>query len=59
MPGFGEDAMNEISSKTEEYRRLVQHILEVCPGTSRRQAEVIAKRMMEQPDGDLLDQMSV
>ena len=43
----------------KEYERLIAYILDNVSATTRRQAEAIARRMLAEPGGDLLDQMTV
>jgi hypothetical protein len=43
----------------QEFEGLVTHILESCPGTTRKQAKLIARRMLDDPGGDILDHMFV
>jgi hypothetical protein len=49
----------DTKNRDEDYRQLVRHILETCPGTTLEQAQRIAQRMIEDPEADLLDIMTI
>ena len=57
--GYGENEMNRQNRQNEDYRRLVHHILDTCPGTTLEQAERIAWRMIEHPELDLLELLTM